>query len=92
MALTHIPDRRWLIAESENWALLLNTDQSLIGRCYLLLKRPETDPLALTPEELQELWTMARRARKALESAWEPEHFNFAFLMKIKIEFGTLFC
>ncbi len=83
MALTHIPDRRWLITESDTWALVLNTDQSLLGRCYLLLKRPETDPLALTQDELQELWLMARRARKALEDAWEPEHFNFAFLMNI---------
>jgi diadenosine tetraphosphate (Ap4A) HIT family hydrolase len=83
MALTHVPDRHWTIAESTNWALLLNTDQSLLGRCYLLLKRPETDALALTPQELGELWQMAAKARQALTDAWEPDHFNYAFLMNL---------
>jgi diadenosine tetraphosphate (Ap4A) HIT family hydrolase len=83
MALTHIPDPAYLIGQSENWAVVLNTDQSLIGRCFLLLKRPETDVTALTEAELAELWTMTRRAKNALELAWEPDHFNYAFLMNL---------
>jgi diadenosine tetraphosphate (Ap4A) HIT family hydrolase len=83
MALSHLPERRWLIAESTHWALLLNKDQSLLGRCFLLLKRPETDPLALAPEELSELWLFAKRTREILGDVWEADHFNYAFLMNI---------
>lgn len=83
MALTHEPDPRFLIAESTRWALCLNESQDLLGRCYALLRRPETDALALTDDETVELWTLARAARAALTALWEPDHFNFAFLMNV---------
>ncbi|GAB4462741.1 MAG: HIT family protein [Armatimonadaceae bacterium] len=83
MALTHVPERRWLIAEGNYWALVLNKDQSLLGRSFLLLKRPETDPLALTEDESRELWLFSRKVREVLDRAWEPDHFNYAFLMNI---------
>jgi diadenosine tetraphosphate (Ap4A) HIT family hydrolase len=72
---------RWPLGESEHWALYLNADQSLLGRCHLALKRPETSVTALTDAELQDLWSVTRRVEKALRDLWDPDHFNFAFLM-----------
>ena len=83
MALTHEPDPKALVARTEHWAVCLNRSQDLLGRCYLLLLRPETDALALTPEELSAIWSLAGRVRGALTSLWEPDHFNFAFLMNV---------
>lgn len=83
MALTHEPDPRFLIASATHWAVCLNESQDLLGRCYLLLKRPETDALALTGDELAELWSLARDTRDALRRLWEPDHFNFALLMNV---------
>jgi len=76
-------DPRFAIAAGRDWTLFLNRDQNLLGRCYLRLNRPETDALALSPDELAELWQFAARARAALSARWEPDHFNFAFLMNV---------
>ncbi|MGC4046421.1 MAG: HIT family protein [Armatimonas sp.] len=83
MALTHEPDPRFLIAQSERWAVVLNADQTLLGRCYLLLRRPETDVTALTDVELSELWAVTRKTKSVLKALWDPEHFNYAFLMNV---------
>lgn len=81
MALTHVPDPRFLVGQSEHWSILLNIDQSLLGRCYLSLKRLETNVLALRPEEITNLWATSARVVKALDLLWYPDHFNYAFLM-----------
>jgi diadenosine tetraphosphate (Ap4A) HIT family hydrolase len=80
-ALGGRPDTRWRIAGMSGWTLYLNEDQGLLGRVYLMLDRPETDVTALTGEEVSALWEATRRVRKALDAAWEPDHYNFAFLM-----------
>lgn len=83
MALTHEPDPQFLIAQSPSWSVCLNRNQDLIGRCYVLLRRPETDVTAITDTELSELWGVVRVARKALDGLFEPDHYNFAFLMNV---------
>jgi diadenosine tetraphosphate (Ap4A) HIT family hydrolase len=83
MPLTHEPDPRFLIAQSERWSVVLNADQTLLGRCFLLLRRPESDVTALTDAEVTELWSVARKTKSVLASLWEPEHFNYAFLMNL---------
>ena len=83
MALTHEPDPRWRIAESPRWAVVLNTNQSLLGRCFLVLRRPETDTTALTDDEIVDLWAMTRRVKSALDHLWSPDHANYAFLMNL---------
>lgn len=75
------PDPRFRLFETESWVGFLNTNQGLLGRCYLMLKRPETDVTALTDAELAELWAAARRVKAALSALWEPDHYNYAFLM-----------
>ncbi len=83
MALTHEPDPRWRIAESGHWTVVLNTNQTLLGRCFLVLKRPETDVTALTDPELLDLWATVRRVKSALDRLWSPDHYNYAFLMNL---------
>lgn len=83
MALSHRPDPSLLVAESDCWAVLPNADQTLLGRCFLVLKRPETDVTALDDEEVIDLWTMTRHVRAALDGLWSPDHYNFAFLMNV---------
>ena len=83
MALSHEPDPRWRIAQSECWTVVLNTNQSLLGRCFLVLRRPETDVTALTSDEILDLWAMVRRVKSALDQLWSPDHYNYAFLMNL---------
>lgn len=83
MILTHEPDSRFLIAQAPSWAICLNRNQDLLGRCYVLLKRPETDVTRLTDAEVTELWAVVRKVREVLEALWYPDHFNYAFLMNV---------
>jgi diadenosine tetraphosphate (Ap4A) HIT family hydrolase len=83
MPLTHVPDPVWKIAESPQWAVMLNKEQDLIGRIYLLLKREETDVTAITPQELVELWSVVRQVKRVLGDTFAPDHYNYAFLMNI---------
>ena len=81
MALSHIPDPQTQLAAAPQWSAHLNRDQSLLGRCYLVLQRPETDALAVSDAELAELWAFARHIRGALSALFAPDHFNYALLM-----------
>ena len=83
MALSHEPDPRRRIAVSEHWTVMLNEDQSLLGRSFLVLRRPETDVTALTDAELLDLWAAVRQVKAALDRLWSPDHYNYAFLMNI---------
>ena len=83
MALTHQPDPEVLVHDFGTWALCLNRNQDLLGRCYLLLRRPCTDPMALSAEELQALWRDAAKAKAALTRLFHPDHWNYAFLMNV---------
>ena len=83
MALTLPPDPTQVLAASRHWAVLLNADQTLLGRCFLLLLRPETDVAALTGDEVADLWALTRRVRAALDALWSPDHYNYAFLMNV---------
>ena len=83
MPNTPVFDPAWKIAESPNWAIMLNKEQDLIGRVYLLLKREETDVTALTSAEVTELWSVARQVKKVLDLTLAPDHYNYAFLMNV---------
>ncbi len=83
MALSHVPDPEVLVQDFGTWALCLNRNQDLLGRSYLLLRRPCTDPMALSPTELQALWQDAGKAKAALTRLLHPDHWNFAFLMNV---------
>ena len=84
MPLTLPPDPEWVLGEADGWAIMLNRDQSLLGRSFLVLLRPETDVTRLTDAEVVHLWAGVRRVKAALDALWAPDHYNFAFLMNLE--------
>ena len=72
---------RHRLLQTDNWIVALNLNQDRLGKCMIALRRHETDALALTPVELDELWNVARATRDAISAAFSPDHYNFMFLM-----------
>lgn len=69
-----------IIFESQLWRVVLNKNQNLLGKCFLVVQRHiETVP-DLKPEEWQDLHIQLARATDMLRSAFRPDHFNYAFL------------
>ncbi len=77
------PPTRPVLAENEDWRLVLNENQATLGRVYFALKRHETDVTALAPGEVLSLWRFAARAKRALDSLFAPDHFNYLFHMNV---------
>lgn len=68
------------IAESEYWFLVLNHNQNLLGKCFWVLRRHLEPVIELTPAEWMDLQAQMVRATRALMAAFQPDHFNYAFL------------
>ncbi len=69
-----------VIADSDYWRLILNRNQDLLGKCFWVLRRHlEVVPM-LTPAEWSALHEQIRRASGMLTQAFQPDHFNYAFL------------
>lgn len=63
------------------WRVVLNLNQDRLGKCMLVLSRHEEDVCNLTPEETDDLWAAFRRVKAALTACFQPDHFNYMFLM-----------
>jgi diadenosine tetraphosphate (Ap4A) HIT family hydrolase len=63
------------------WRIVLNRNQNLLGRCMLVLAREETDVTRITSAEWTELYQQIIRVKNALDQLFEPDHYNYAFLM-----------
>ena len=72
--------RDHLLAQGEGWRLQLSKQQGYLGWCLVVLERHAEDGAELTAEEVVELWDTLRRARAALSTLFEPDHFNYAIL------------
>lgn len=72
----------YLIYEGRFWNVILNEDQSYLGRGIVYLKsRYIEDPLQLTKEEWRELWfDILPRLKKALEKSFQPDRINYCHL------------
>lgn len=69
-----------IIARGEHWILALNRNQNLLGKTMLVAARPVERVTELTPAEWADLRMQLRRLTAALERAFQPDHFNYAFL------------
>ena len=69
-----------VIAESEYWRLILNHNQNLLGKCFLVLRRHLEAVSELTLGEWTDLHGQIARTTQALNAALAPDHFNYAFL------------
>jgi diadenosine tetraphosphate (Ap4A) HIT family hydrolase len=69
-----------VLSESTHWRLVLNHNQNLLGKCFLVLHRhPEAVP-QLTAEEWLQLHQQLGQTTAMLTAAFVPDHFNYAFL------------
>jgi diadenosine tetraphosphate (Ap4A) HIT family hydrolase len=76
-------DPRDLIGSWEHWHIVVNHSQNYLGKVMLVLRRHEIDVTNLTSAEQVELWSLLGRVKSALLGAFQPDHFNYAFLMNL---------
>lgn len=69
-----------VITESAHWKLVLNKNQSLLGKCFLVLRRHLEAVPHLSPAEWADLHDQLAQATQVLAVAFQPDHFNYAFL------------
>jgi len=69
-----------VLAESAGWRLVLNRNQNLLGKCFLVLRRHLEAVPELSPAEWAGLHRELARTTAALTLAFQPDHFNYAFL------------
>lgn len=65
------------------WRVVVNRNQNKLGKAFLVLERHETDVASLTDEEVLALWAAVRVVKDALVSLFQPDHFNYAFLINL---------
>ena len=69
-----------ILAESEHWRLVLNINQNFLGKCMWVLRRHVEAVPELSPPEWAELHVMLIRTRETLHRAFQPVHYNYAFM------------
>lgn len=69
-----------LVATSAYWQLIVNHNQNLLGKCFWALRRHLEAVPALTAAEWHDLHTQLAATTQALAVAFQPDHFNYAFL------------
>lgn len=73
-----------VLFRGEYWTVVLNDDQGYLGRCYFALNRHETDLTNLSAAERDALWAHFSAIKEALNWVWEPDHYNYVFLMNLE--------
>jgi diadenosine tetraphosphate (Ap4A) HIT family hydrolase len=74
-------DLKYIVERGPLWTLALNLNQSLPGRCVLVLNRHAEDVRELAVEEWSDLHRQIARATAALDTLFDPDLYNYAFLM-----------
>lgn len=69
-----------ILAESVYWRTVLNRNQNLLGKCFVATRRHIEAVAALMIEEWVELHEQLALATRALDEAFRPDHYNYAFL------------
>jgi diadenosine tetraphosphate (Ap4A) HIT family hydrolase len=62
------------------WTIALNRNQNLLGKVMLMANRPLEEVILLRENEWTDLHKQMRRVTLALTTAFQPDHFNYAFL------------
>jgi diadenosine tetraphosphate (Ap4A) HIT family hydrolase len=63
------------------WTVAVNLNQDLLGKTMLVLDRPATAVVDLSPGEWAQLHAELRELVPALERLFSPDQINLAFLM-----------
>ncbi len=77
------PDPESVVDRRGSWTLALNRNQNLLGKSILVLDRPCTAVADLSSGEWAELRAGIGRATNALTTLYQPDQFNYAFLMNV---------
>jgi diadenosine tetraphosphate (Ap4A) HIT family hydrolase/predicted nucleotidyltransferase len=71
------------IEAGPTWTIAVNTNQNLLGKTMVILNRPCESVTELTTAEWSDLHTQLRRLRIALDNLFQPDQYNYAFLMNL---------
>jgi diadenosine tetraphosphate (Ap4A) HIT family hydrolase len=69
-----------VLDECVHWQVWLNLNQNLLGKLMIVLRWHEEQVVALTADEWNALHKQVRLITARLRAAFEPDHFNYAFL------------
>lgn len=69
-----------VLSESPAWRIVLNRNQNLLGKCLIATRRHIEAVPVLSGAEWQDLHRQLARTTRELEAAFQPDHFNYAFL------------
>jgi diadenosine tetraphosphate (Ap4A) HIT family hydrolase len=69
-----------ILAESKHWRLVLNRNQNLLGKCFLVVRRHLEAVPELSSAEWTDLHAQIARTTEMLTRVFTPNHFNYAFL------------
>jgi diadenosine tetraphosphate (Ap4A) HIT family hydrolase len=72
---------KFLIKEYKCWSIYVAQNQSYLGRCIIWCKRGNALDLSeATVEEREELFVVINELKNAVNKAFQPDWFNYAFL------------
>jgi diadenosine tetraphosphate (Ap4A) HIT family hydrolase len=74
-------DLRPVVRQTKHWQTVVNHEQDILGKLFVALRRHEEDVADLTADEWADLRDEVRWATDRLRIAFEPDHFNYSFLM-----------
>ena len=67
----------------EHWRVVLNWNQDRLGKVMIALLRHEEAVTNLSDDEVLNLWAMVRHVTAVLRDLFEPDQFNYSFLMNL---------
>ena len=70
-----------IVEQGRSWAIAVNLNQNLIGRLIIVLNREAEAVTAVSPQEWSDLHREVARTRHALDDMFQPDQYNYAFLM-----------
>lgn len=70
-----------VIERGDLWSIAVNRNQNLLGKTMIVLDRPCTAVTDLDQTEWLTLHPEIQRVVSAIDSLFDPDQFNFAFLM-----------
>ena len=69
-----------VLDEGVYWQVRLHLNQNLLGKLMIVLRRHEERVVALSADVWNALHKQVRLMTTCLRAAFEPDHFNYAFL------------
>jgi diadenosine tetraphosphate (Ap4A) HIT family hydrolase len=72
-----------VVRESDLWLTVVNRNQNLLGKTFIVVRRHEEDVAGLRLPEWAALQEELRWVTERVRAAFAPDHFNYSFLMNL---------